>query len=51
MNIDNENNKDYLSGKKGEFIVNKKIDEEVKNETNKIEEKGEYEYIIITPNK
>ena len=40
--MDNENNKDYLNEEKGEFIVNKKIDEEVKNETNKIEEKGEF---------
>ncbi|MGO5359465.1 hypothetical protein ACTQYZ_09320 [Anaerofustis sp. LCP19S3_F7] len=48
---DEDKEKINTMSEKGEFIVNKKIDEEVKNETNKIEEKGEYEYIIITPNK
>ncbi|WP_329380579.1 hypothetical protein [Anaerofustis butyriciformans] len=40
--MDNENNKDYLNEEKGEFIVNKKIDEEVKEELNTKEEKGEF---------
>lgn len=40
--MDNESNKDYLNSEKGEFIVNKKVDEEGNEELNTKEEKGEF---------